>query len=112
MATPSKRTRLSNKAKLDIVIASKKPGFKSEDIAKQYGLGLLTVHKILKEEGKNGQCSSPRDKSRDKSDQTKTNRALPDSQIELEKRLFQWILSTEKSGLLVDGNFIKARVQA
>ena len=51
MATPSKRTRLSNKAKLDIVIASKKPGFKYEDIAKQYGLGLSTVYKILKEEG-------------------------------------------------------------
>ena len=48
MATPSKRTRLSNKAKLDIVIASKKPGFKSEDIAKQYGLGLSAfyVHMI------------------------------------------------------------------
>ena len=70
------------------------------------------MYNILKEDGKIGQCSSPRDKSRDKSDQTKTNRALPDSQIELEKRLFQWILSTEKSGLLVDGNFIKARAAA
>ena len=41
------------------MLASKKPGFKIEDAAKEYGLGVSTLYKIVREhEGEHG----PRDK--------------------------------------------------
>ena len=37
------------------MLASKKPGFKIEDAAKEYGLGVSTLYKIVKEhEGGHG----------------------------------------------------------
>ena len=50
MATPSKRTRITNQTKEDIKKDSKKPGFKIEDAMKKHGLGMSTLYRILKEE--------------------------------------------------------------
>ena len=52
MATPSKRTRITNQTKEDIKKDSKKPGFKIEDAMKKHGLGMSTLYKILKEDPK------------------------------------------------------------
>ena len=52
MATPSKRTRITNQTKEDIKKDSKKPGFKIEDAMKKHGLGMSTLYRILKEEPK------------------------------------------------------------
>ena len=102
MSSTPKRTRRTYKKRQEILLASKKPGFKIEDAAKEYGLGVSTLYKIVKEhEGGHG----PRE-------DVKCKRTLPDLQVELEKRLIQWIISTEKRGVMVDGNFIKARAIA
>ena len=102
MSSTPKRTRITYKKRQEIVPASKKPGIKIEDAAKEYGLGVSTLYKIVKEhEGGHG----PRE-------DVKCKRTLPDLQVELEKRLIQWIISTEKRGVMVDGNFLKARAIA
>ena len=58
MSSTPKRTRITYKKRQEIVLASKKPGFKIEDAAKEYGLGVSTLYNIVKEhEGGHG----PRD---------------------------------------------------
>ena len=55
MSSTPKRTRITYKKRQEIVLASKKPGFKIEDAAKEYGLGVSTLYKIVKEhEGGHG----------------------------------------------------------
>ena len=43
-----------------------------------------------------------------KREDVKCLKKMPDSQAELEKRLLRWIISNEKSGVMLDGHFIKA----
>ena len=83
---------------------SKKKGFRMEDAAKQYGVGLSTVYKIVQ----NGEkvFGSPL------RDSAKTQRKASELHLQLKKRLIQWIISTEKSGVMVDGHFLKARAAA
>ena len=101
MSTP-KRNRITYKTRQEIILASKKPGFKIEEAVKQYGLGLSTLYKIVKEDG-NFNC---------KREDVKCLKKMPDSQAELEKRLLRWIISNEKSCVMLDGHFIKARAVA
>ena len=77
MSTP-KRTRLTNKDKQDIVLESKKKGFRMEDAAKQYGVGLSTVYKIVQ----NGEkvLGSPL------RDSAKTQRKASELHLQLEKK--------------------------
>ena len=79
MSSTPKRTRITYKKRQEILLASKKPGFKIEDAVKEYGLGVSTLYKIVKEhEGGHG----PRE-------DVKCKRTLPDLQVKLEKRLIQ-----------------------
>ena len=87
MATPSKRTRITNQTKEDIKKDSKKPGFKIEDAMKKHGLGMSTLYRILKEEPK---TQSSRDVA-------KCVKGVTVTHAELEKRLVKWIVRTEKS---------------
>ena len=102
MATPSKRTRITNQTKEDIKKDSKKPGFKIEDAMKKHGLGMSTLYRILKEEPK----------TQSSRDDAKCVKGVTVPHAELEKRLIQWVVRTEKSGVMVDGNFIKGRAAA
>ena len=94
MATPSKRTRITNQTKEDIKKDSKKPGFKIEDAMKKHGLGMSTLYRILKEEPK----------TQSSRDDAKCVKGVTVPHAELEKRLIQWVVRTEKSGVMVDGN--------
>ena len=86
MATPSKRTRITNQTKEDIKKDSKKPGFKIEDAMKKHGLGMSTLYRILKEEPK----------TQSSRDDAKCVKGVTVTHAELEKRLVKWIVRTEK----------------
>ena len=62
---------------------SKRKGFRMEDAANQYGVGLSTVYKIV-QNGKKVLGSPLRDSA-------KTQRKASELHLQLEKRLIQWI---------------------
>ena len=44
-----KRTRLSDKEKFDILLASKRPGFNKEEVMKKYGISKSAFYSIIKQ---------------------------------------------------------------
>ena len=77
-----KRTRLSDKEKFEILLASKRPGFNKEEVMKKYGISKSTFYSIIKQ--KLDPVNSPKKG-------TKTHRDLTSDRSELEVRLVRWI---------------------
>ena len=44
-----KRTRLSDKEKFEILLASKRPGFDKEEVMKRYGIAKSAFYNIIKQ---------------------------------------------------------------
>ena len=73
-----KRTRLSDKEKFEILLASKRPGFNKEEVMKKYGISKSAFYNIIKQ--KLDPVNSPQKGA-------KTHRDLSADRSELEVRL-------------------------
>ena len=105
-----KRTRISLAQKLDIIEASKKSGFSIEDVMKKYGLKKSTVYRLLAEKEKYTQqeVNTP---SSNRVKPVYSSKAPSTANIELEKRLMDWIVHQEQKNLMVGGEQIKERAE-
>ena len=102
-----KRTRISLAQKLDIIEASKKSGFSIEDVMKKYGLKKSTVYRLLAEKEKYTQqeLNTPSSKP------VYSSKTPSKANIELEKRLMDWMVHREQKNLMVGGEQIKERAE-
>ena len=97
-----KRTRLNNGDKLAILEAIRTPGFKREDIMKQYNISQSAFYNIVQQKDKLYQDMS--------SDRTsKSSKAISSQQKELKSRIIRWLSEKERKGMLVGGTQIKAQ---
>ena len=97
-----KRTRISLAQKLDIIEASKKSGFSIEDVMKKYGLKKSTVFRLLAEKEKYTQqeLNTP---SSNRVKPVYSSKTPSKANIELEKRLMDWMVHREQKNLMVGG---------
>ena len=84
-----KRTRLSNGDKMAILEAVTIPGFKREDIMKQYNISQSAFYNIMQQKDKLYQDMSP-------ARSCKSSRAIPSQQKELESRIIRWLSEKEE----------------
>ena len=83
-----------------ILEAIRIPGYKKEEIMKQYNIGKTAFYSIIQQKDKLYQDMSPARSS-------KTSRALPAQQKELESRIIRWLSEKERKGMLVGGQIHK-----
>ena len=96
IARPSNRSMITNQTRGDIMIASKKPGFKIEGVMKKHGFGMATLCKIPKEDPK----------AQSSGDDAKCQRGVTGQHAEIKYfsiKLIKWIIvRTEKSEIMLD----------
>ena len=96
MADKKARTRLTDRQKMKIVEDSKKAGFDRSKVMKEHSLSRSGLYRILHEKEK---FSPAKVLTESPMKGVKSHRRLKHD--DLEKKLMQWIIETERRGLLV-----------